>query len=89
MEETRDWQDISTAPKDGTPILVFGGHPDMNSDYRVGYGEPEVYALPSPIAVAWWEGEDWRHTSYDSGYYGRWEDPTHWQPLPTPPIRTP
>lgn len=77
-----DWQDISTAPKDGRAVLLFGGAPELDSDYS---GE----AFPSPMVAGWWEddnqGGSWRYCSYDSGYYGDWKKPTHWQPLPAPP----
>lgn len=65
-----EWQDISTAPKDGTPVILFarcrtataatvviGWHlPDM------GWIE-ECFAPNHPVGIV----------------------PTHWQPLPTPP----
>lgn len=73
-----EWMPIETAPKDGTPLLLYGGDHDSPSDY---WGEE----LPSNIAVAWFCNKKWRYCSYHSGYYGEWVNPTHWMPLPNPP----
>lgn len=79
------WQPIETAPKDGTRILSTGGRPDLHYD-----DFPET-APPPEAVVIWWNDNGqfdpagWRFCSYDSGYYGDWEDPTHWMPLPAPP----
>ena len=67
-----EWKPISTAPKDGTHVLVWSngvGH--WVASFRLPMrGEPQC------------EGhyvKEWR----DGG--GRWATPTHWQPLTTPP----
>ncbi len=82
-----DWQPIETAPTDGTPILVTGGYPDVASDYRIWSDDEDEYvsSFPSPVIVVWRQHEEWRYCSYDSGIYGEWHEPTHWQPLPEPP----
>jgi hypothetical protein len=69
--ETRQWQPIATAPKDGTRVLVrFATGCEVASYRSSTVGEPQ-----------------WRtHTSYEwrtSG--GQWASPTHWMPLPAPP----
>lgn len=56
-----DWQDISTAPKDGTEILT--------------------YRRARLQAVAVWCGDGW----YVSDG-AKIKDPTHWMPLPSPPV---
>ena len=67
-----DWQPIETAPKDGTEILI---------------------ASDCFVEAAYWEGKDslypWvtldgQHVTNgrQEGIYG----PTHWQPLPAPPL---
>lgn len=72
-----EWQPISTAPKDGTALLLFsrthgivegcfeqvdgGGHPENG---------PPIYWWTSP----WVEFID-----------GSYDAPTHWMPLPEPP----
>ena len=66
-----EWQDISTAPKDGTEILVAGPAWD---DLSKGFFQ----------TVAMWIDHAWfqEQTDYpDAAVY----DPTHWQPLPEPP----
>ena len=68
-----DWQDISTAPKDGTPILLY--------DDRVVVG---WWGAVDPDGEAWkfldtvCEGD---HLNWWVWGYG----PSHWQPLPKPP----
>jgi hypothetical protein len=76
-----EWQDISTAPKDGTIVDLFGtrnGHPRRFTD-----------AAWRPIA-SWGTGEPtdkyrWMFDAFD--HYGVFEF-THWMPLPAPPIQT-
>lgn len=74
------WQPIETAPRDGRWVLVCGGTPaDDFSEKRP--------------AVAQWTDDlngrktewHWQFAWYDGGYYGVYESPTHWQPLPPPP----
>jgi hypothetical protein len=72
------WQPIETAPKDGTRVLVFW------ADGR-----------KCPVDVSWY----WDHHDIEYGKvvrtYQRWMSnryaangppPTHWMPLPKPPI---
>ena len=80
-----DWQPIETAPKDGTAILVWC--PGTVDSVHV-----------SKLMVAVWDPDEWnaddvrgafRYNRYDSGVYGvlDWDDePTHWMPLPKPPV---
>jgi len=73
------WKPIETAPKDH-PILLYGGQPDHHHDDN----HDHVNSQPKHV-VGWWGHDTWRYTSYDSGFYGDWIDPTHWMPLPAPP----
>lgn len=75
---------IETAPKDGTPILVFD--PDGTSFARTVFKDfDEQYDWPvtAPMwAVVMWEAGRW------IGYYSGISPvtaPTHWMPLPPPP----
>lgn len=68
------WQDISTAPRDGTRILVWiePGH------ITVGYWLTESHkAKPRPF---------WGHELYSSPSHARRYPPTRWMPLPAPPF---
>ena len=66
-----NWQPISTAPKDGTRILVWNG----------SYASAVVYAHNLyKNEDGWWledDGEQW-----DAFLYS---EPTHWMPMPNPP----
>ena len=68
-----EWLDISTAPKDGTWVLLFGDGPAFASCHFIGYyGIRSGYSDDQPA---------WRQT----GWRGEPTRPTHWQPLPAPP----
>lgn len=76
------WQPIGTAPRDGSWMLLTGGDID--------YG---WYWDTKPRVVSgFYIGEDdehhafWQFAYYDSGYYGAYENPTHWMPLPDAPV---
>ena len=70
-----EWKLIETAPLDGTWVLLTGG--------RIEYGWCEK-DKPT-IVVAQRSGECWQFAWYDGGYYGEYELPTHWMPLPEAP----
>ena len=70
------WKPIETAPKDGTPVDLWGKNRlsyDQHSSRRVNVKFGPV--------LDWFgqERNDWQH--------GRGEDyePTHWMPIPVPP----
>ena len=69
-----DWQPIETAPKDGTPVVVFA------PTTRAG----TIRTNMRTITVAyldrfyWWCSVDGKHSL----------KPTHWMPLPPPPSDT-
>jgi hypothetical protein len=64
------WQPIETAPMDGTLVLIAAHDNGMPSQ-------------PRHVLIAKYDGEDWRQD--DSEYSETWP-PTHWMPLPTPPV---
>jgi len=80
------WRPIETAPRDGTWVLLAGGECEYNeesdnrgrvvtaqwtTEYRSNAGD-------RPIA----DFGRWEFAYYDSGFYGEYENPTHWQPSP-------
>ncbi len=70
---TGEWQDIATAPKDGTEILVWDG----GFQYVAWIGD--THAAPSG-------DKDWVFGA-PGGDYDEFPivEPTHWTPLPPPP----
>lgn len=67
------WHPIETAPKDGTPILVFEKYPTMR-------GGPMDRHY---IEIAIWD-DCWRIISFAPPCGDN--NPTHWMPLPKPPL---
>ena len=69
------WQPIETAPKDGTPVIVY---PPLWRDVTISMAcfdmdRGAVYSRPF-----------WRHLDADSAM-SRDNQPTHWMPMPEPP----
>ncbi len=75
-----EWQPIESAPKDGTWILLGGGRTDDEDDARtIAVGQWTNYLNGG--TTSW----HWQFAWYDGGYYGAYNNPTHWMPLPEPP----
>jgi len=72
-EAPRGWQDIETAPKDGTYLLLFDGAVVSFGGWVSAADQGAEPGEEDLIAAGWW--------SIDL----RDNKPTHWQPLPTPP----
>jgi len=72
------WQPIATAPKDGTAILIWQPRTDFVRSVREWKNCDD-----SRYAVGYWR--TW------VGSWGNRNDadvePTHWQPLPSPPLQ--
>lgn len=73
--QSSGWQPIETAPKDGTWVLLSGG--------LIDYGWEHGATKPSSVVGQWNDDAScWQFAWYDGGYYGEYENPTKWQPLP-------
>lgn len=75
------WHDISTAPKDGTRVLVFGNEGVDVAKYIESWSEHQEYVRTAK------DGDVYRTIKQDNGY---WETdiaycPTHWMPMPPAP----
>ena len=84
---TEEWKPINTAPKDGSAFLAYGRHTHSPKDAQRG-----VKAGDHWWAIILWD--IWR-TDEDSGRDAwvfakdgkcTWSQPTHWLPLPSPPV---
>jgi hypothetical protein len=93
-----DWQPIETAPKDGTPILLWD--PSMGGrEHHMPYDalpNGGSYTTDDPrlkwyddrrYAIGYWR--PWAIEGKTKHPWGNrnssWPEPTHWMPLPPPP----
>lgn len=75
-----EWRPIESAPLDGSWVLVSGGTIDCESmDNRP---VPAQWTNELNGQMTEWH---WQWAWFDGGYYGWYENPTHWMPLPEPP----
>lgn len=75
-----EWQPIETAPKDGTWVLVYGDGADDEAEQRkIAVAQFTNYL--NGRTTDW----HWQFAWYDGGYYGVFDNPTHWMPLPEAP----
>lgn len=75
------WRPISTAPLDGSTVLLLIDSPEhaLNDDlYSVSIGSYGVDGGPENDPTWHFAGWDWCHDSYCRGG----GTPTHWMPLP-------
>lgn len=77
LDKINEWQDINTAPKDGTPVLLYG---DWRKYYYKDGELVSVDTIEGATVNGCWNDEtgSWR------GIFG-FIEPTHWMPLPQPP----
>lgn len=68
------WQDISTAPKDGTHIIGYGVMPPRRGGFT-----NRTEAVPF-LDTVYWLGGFWQAGRYDGT-----PELTHWQSLPESP----
>ena len=81
----RDWQPISTAPEDGTVVLIYEG-PGKDGIITTAYLAPHNRVC---IRGTGWKN-DGRERDWELAACGTHADdarcyPTHWMPLPEPP----
>lgn len=79
---SNEWQPIETAPRDGTFIILCGGKRDNYSP---------IEQENSPVVGRWqkWPNPDsccWVYAFWDSDWRSEYINPTHWMPLPEPPL---
>jgi hypothetical protein len=90
-----EWRPIETAPKDGAPVLLWL-NPPLDTNCIVGYAIPGTLSV-----VVGWASDTWRgYTEWNCGFCedGTADTegyscalmiavyPTHWMPLPPPPV---
>lgn len=71
------WQPISTAPKDGSTVMVYPATWNGQTASMARWEMDEHAKNPRPY---WRRGDDMGRVSYSRG-----TSPTHWMPLPAPP----
>jgi hypothetical protein len=76
-----NWQDISTAPKDGTWVLLRGGTTDEEEGHELNgfqYGASDVDRA-RPVVAKWNEyTESWVYDCWDGDWRSSYKNPTHW-----------
>lgn len=83
------WQDISTAPKDGTEVLIYRDGWQEAPRAKWGDHDGEDDQGNSIVFGGWFMASEWFTYGCEDGFLG-WNDdstvmPTHWMPLPSPP----
>lgn len=81
-----EWQPIETAPKDGTPILLWSEDAEIdafNDHPKWGNVVLDYKSPPSFPFVGFWTQYGWQLAHYSAFNYS----PTHWMPLPDLPRR--
>jgi len=74
-----EWQDISTAPKD-TTIMIYGPQVGKSKSDLCGWDG-------SIVSSGYWDGIDQSWCVTGSTWRGPFMNPTHWMPLPAPPMK--
>lgn len=74
------WQPIETAPKDGRHVLIANDTPGSIHPCEGYYVTPEHRYGKEPKHAGWWRLAG----SSEASVHGR--TPTHWMPLPPPPV---
>lgn len=85
--EIAGWQDISTAPKDGIakPLLLCVPRSDETQTVGEAYWHQGEDGEDDYNTGWWWAGTS-PGDYYDDKLVNTNAEPTHWQPLPAPPV---
>ena len=79
------WSPIATAPRDGTWVMLSGGRCDDDEGDNNGRTVTAQWTNYLNCRTAPECGR-WQFAWYAGGYYGTYDDPTHWMPMPAPPV---
>ncbi len=74
-----EWQDITTAPKDGSFVLLCGGE-TAEDDYL-----DVLVDLKHRLVVGMWESDGWVFSYWDGKWRSEYLEPKYWMPLPSAP----
>lgn len=77
------WRDISTAPRDGRFVLLYGGEVNESCDDFFFYHEKNRIVVGKLLEGTF--EDSWVISGYDLFCTIRYDNPTHWMPLPEPP----
>ncbi len=76
-----EWQDISTAPVDGTTFLAIEECGDSDDGYDDADGGLKIW-----LTGYWHDGcSEFHYGTADESHFDADYSPTHWMPLPEPP----
>jgi hypothetical protein len=85
MSDKPQWQPIETAPKDGTQILSY-----HNREILYSNGERKKFEWIQIVRwaeVMQWDNPEDEYDWLTGSNFDEPTDPTHWMPLPKPPIQ--
>ena len=87
-----EWLPIESAPKDGTEILVYFDFATVSIVHIAWYRSKEDWETSGQFCGGWDSLEEWEgwwsytRTSVAQEKLEGFRIPTHWMPLPAPPV---
>lgn len=76
------WQQIETAPKDGTDVIVLLNVADVAVVHIAWWRDGELNAAGEFLEPGWWS---YTLGSVTQELLNDYRSPTHWMPMPEPP----